>query len=215
MSNLFKSGTQTATNKQESNATSTTSGERTARQSNLFKEVLDQLFATISGGPQVMQADRDAMRGRVNKTFNAIAPRVESQLTSRGFGGGGKLGNALKGIDIARGNQIAEGESALTRDSWNRYAQMLGLALPFTRPDTVTTTSHGEQTGTQTTPGPSLFDKLLGYAGDAAGIASLFGFNPGSLFGGGGKTLTSGSGVGVNFGDSGDLFDLSGWQGGI
>src|SRR6185503_4229402 len=110
---LFESGTNTSTSKQESNATSTTGGDRTGRQSKLFKEVLDQLFGFISGGPQVMQADRDAMRASVNKTFNSIAPRVEGMLTSRGFGDSGKLGNAFKGIDLARANQIQQGESAL------------------------------------------------------------------------------------------------------
>lgn len=176
MPNLFKSGKQTSTSEQTSNTTSTTSGDRSGRQSKLFKQILDQLFSSISAGPNVMQSDRDAMRTSVNKSYNAVAPRVESQLTSRGFGGSGKMGSAFKGIDLARANEIQSGESNLRSQAMQRYMGMLGLALPYTRPDSYTTTASGTQTGSQTVPGPSIFDRILGYAGDAAGIAAAFGF---------------------------------------
>jgi len=176
MGSLFKSGKQTSTSEQSFNNTSTTSGERTKRQSNLFKEILDQLMASISQGPNVMESDRQKMRAQTNQTYNAIAPRLESQLTSRGFGNSGKLGAGFKGIDIARANEIQSGEATLRDQAMQRYLQELGIALPYTRPDTVTTTSSGTGTGSQTVPGPSIFDKLLGYAGDAAGIAAAFGF---------------------------------------
>lgn len=175
MSGLFGSSKQTSTSDQSFNKTQEVSGERSKRQSGLFKEMLDQLMGTISQGPQIMRSDRDAMYGSINKAYNAAAGQVEGGLTGRGFGESGKLGNALKNLDISRAGDFMTGEQGLQSQAQQRYAQMIGLAWPYLAPDLTTTTSSGTATGTQTQPGPSVFDRLLGYGSQAAGIAALFG----------------------------------------
>ena len=171
MGSLFSPSKQTSTN--ESSGTSTTSGERTGRQTNVFKEVLDRLLAQINAGPQVMQSDRNAMRTGINTKYNAVAPQVESGLTSRGFGDSGKLGAAFKGLNLARAGDIQTGEADLRGQAQERFAHLLALAYPFTRPDENTTTFS--QSGNQTQPGPSIFDRILGTAGQAAGIGLALG----------------------------------------
>jgi hypothetical protein len=175
MSGLFGSRPQTSTSESSFSGTETRSGTRTKQQSRLFKDTLDQLMAQISQGPAIMQSDRDALRGSINRGYNAQQQQVEAGLTGRGFGESGKLGNAFKQLDIARSNDFATGEQGLMQDAQQRYAQMIQLAWPYLHPDNWTTTSSGSTTGSQTRPGPSVFDRILGYAGQAAGIAALAG----------------------------------------
>src|SRR4030095_11471244 len=173
--NIWAPGTSTSTSTGQFDRTETTRGERSGRQANLFKDTLDQLLATISQGPTIMQSDKDAMRGTINKSYAAARAQTESGLTGRGFGESGKLGNAFKNLDIARAQDFSTGEMGLMNQAQQRYAQMIGLALPHLTPDTATTTSSVTASGSQTQPGPSIFDRILGYAGQAAGIAALAG----------------------------------------
>jgi len=175
MSGLFGSRPQTSTSDQSFEDTSTTGGVRSGKQRHLFRDTLDQLLASISQGPQVMQSDRDAMRGTINKSYNAAQAQIESGLTGRGFGNSGKLGKAFRDLDISRAGDFSSGEMGLQNQAQQQYAQMIGLALPYLTPGDFTTVSSGSSSGTRTQPGPSIFDRLLGYGSQAAGIAALAG----------------------------------------
>lgn len=175
MSGLFRPRSQTSTSEGSFERTETQGVDRSKRQSRLFKDTLDQLLSTISQGPQIMQGDKDAMRGTINKGYAAAQAQTEAGLTGRGFGESGKLGNAFKNLDIARAEDFSRGELGLKDQAQQRYAQMIGLAIPYLTPDNWSTISSGTSRGTQTQPGPSIFDRILGYAGQGAGIASLFG----------------------------------------
>jgi hypothetical protein len=181
----------TATSSNQFEDTSTTKGNKSGRQQKLFKEALDQLFASISAGPQVLQSDRNMMRTGTNNTYNAIAPRLESALTSRGFGQSGKLGSGLKDLEISRANQIQVGEAGLQRDAQQRFQQMLALALPYTRPDDFTTTRSGSSTGSATQPGLNNWSAAGQGLGDLAGLFAMFGGSPN-----GGGAPTGGSQTG-------------------
>lgn len=188
MSGLFGSRPQTSTSTRETDTTSTTRGKRTKRQSNLFKEIIDQLAETINEGAGIRPEDLTDIRGQVKGTYGQIAPRLGNALRGRGLSTtGGKVsssGSNLRGVDIARGNQMAASRSGLADLAQKRYAQTLGMALPFTRPTTTTSTSSGTETGSQTRPGPSLFDQILGYAAQGLGIATSLGaFSPAAVGG--------------------------------
>jgi hypothetical protein len=177
----------TATSSNTFEDTSTTKAGRSGRQSKLFKEALDQLFASISAGPSVLQSDRNMMRTQTNNTYNTIAPRLESALTSRGFGQSGKLGSGLKDLEIARSNQIQVGEAGLRRDAQDRFQRMLALALPYTSPISSTTTRSGSSAGSATHPGLNNWSAAGQGLGDLAGLFALFG-GGGAPTGGGSQT---------------------------
>jgi hypothetical protein len=181
--------------KQTSQETSRTEGERTGRQSDVFKAVLDQLLASINQGPTVLQAERNRMRNQVNNTYNALGPKLEAGLTSRGFGSSGKLGAGFKGIEMARANQIQSGESDLQTQALQRYMQMLGLALPYTRPDIINTTRsgtvEGTATGSQIGNGTNPLSAAGSGLGDILGLLQIF---PNLFGGGGGSSIPAGVG---------------------
>lgn len=182
MSGLFGSSKRTATESRDTTGTSTTSTTRTKRQSRLFKEIIDQLTATAKQGTAIQPEDLNRMRAGVNQSFAQIAPRLNAALVSRGMGqpGGKPITNAnLRGVDIAAGNLRAAGKSGLANLALQRFMQTAGLALPFTKPQTYTTTTTGHEEGSATRPGPSIFDQILGDASQALGIAAAFGaFGP-------------------------------------
>jgi hypothetical protein len=194
MSGLFGSRPKTSTATKTEKSTSTTSPTRTGRQENVYNEIIRQLTAVINQGPNPTADEIANMRGRLGHTYGQIAPRLGIALTSRGMGPGtGKQmsTSSLRGVDLALGNQRAASLSALKDFTRRRQMQDMGLALPFTQPEIQTTTREGTSTGSETTPGPSLFDQLLGYAGQGLGIASMLGaFSPG----GGGFFNAAGTG---------------------
>lgn len=176
MPGLFSPSKQTSTQQSQQQGTSTSQGVQTGRQENVFNQVLAQLLPMIQQGPQVLQSDRNMMRTGINSKYNqAILPQVESGLTSRGFGESGKLGNAFKNANLARADEIQSGEAGLRSAAQDRFAHLLGLALPLVAP--LSTTTDFNQTGnaTETRPGRSIFDQLLSGAGTAAGIGLAFG----------------------------------------
>lgn len=182
MPGLFSPSKQTSTSSSTEEGTSTTTGVRTGKQRKVFRDILDQLLATLSHGTEVTPEERAGMRSSVNQTYGAIAPNLAVNLTSRGLGGSLKPASStvtptygFKGIDTARANQIQSSEATLQDQAQRRFQQYLGLAAPYTKPDTYTTNASSQTNATQTQPGPSIFDKILGYAGEAAGIAALFG----------------------------------------
>jgi len=140
-----------------------TEGILTPRQHRLEKLDLNTLMDLISQGPNVMQSDRNLMRTQTNQTYNAIAPRLESSLVSRGFGNSGKLGAGFKGLDIARSNQIQAGEAGLRQEAMQRFLSTLGLSHQFLTPRTVNTT----ETGTGSATGPSQLGNIIGGSGFA------------------------------------------------
>jgi hypothetical protein len=200
MGSLFSSSKQPTSQTSQTSGTSTTSGARTKPQSKVFKGILDQLLSQISEGTNVTDADRAAMRASVGHTYNAIAPNLNAALNSRGLTGAtatkgkkgtpalgaipavpdipGKPGTRYEGLTTAAANEVQKQEALLREEAQNRFFQMAGLAAPYTRPDTTTTTFSQSGSGQGTIPGPSIFDRLLGYAGDAAGLAGAFGYQP-------------------------------------
>lgn len=200
MPGLFSSSKQQTSQTSQVQGTSTSSGARTKPQSNVFKAVLDQLLANISQGVNVTDADRAAMRASVGNTYNAIAPSINAQLSARGLKGATAKkgtkdipatennplikgipptpGTTYRGLSTAAQNEIQKQEAILREQAQNRFYQMGALAGPYTRPDTTTTTYSQKGSGTGTFPGPSIFDRILGYASDAAGLAAAFGWQP-------------------------------------
>lgn len=200
MPGLFGQSKLPTSSTSQTQGTSTTSGARTKPQSNVFKAVLDQLLSQLSAGTNVTDADRAAMRASVGGTYNAIAPSLNAQLGARGLKGAtatkgskgtpalgaipatpdvpAKAGTSYRGLSTAAANQVQKQEALLREEAMNRFFQAAGLSVPYTRPDT-TTTTYSQSGNTQgTIPGPSIFDRILGYAGDAAGLAAAFGWQP-------------------------------------
>jgi hypothetical protein len=176
MGSLFSPSQQTSTQQNQQSGTSTATGERTGRQEDVFNQVLAQLLPMVQQGPQVLQSDRNMMRTGINNKYNqTYTPQVESGLTSRGFGDSGKLGAAFKNLGLARAGEFQSGEAGLRSAAQDRYAHLLGLALPFMTPTSTTTDFNQSGSGTSTQPGASIFDKILGGAGQAAGIALALG----------------------------------------
>lgn len=176
MPGLFSSSKQTSTQSQEASGTSTSQGVQTGRQENVFNQMLAQLLPMIQQGPQVLQSDRNMLRTAINNKYNTqLAPALESGLTSRGFGDSGKLGAGFKQLALGRAGEFADTEANLRQAAQDRYAHLLGLALPFTSPLTNTTDFNQTGSSTNTQPGPSIFDRILGYGGQAAGIALALG----------------------------------------
>lgn len=147
------------------NRSGTTEALLSPRQQRVNKQALNALLDLITQGPVVQQAARDLMRTQTNQTYNAVAPRLESSLVSRGFGESGKLGAGFKGLDIARANQIQAGEAGLRQEAMNRWLSSIGLANQFLTPRTINTTEQGTSTGSVI--GPDQTGNIIGGAGFA------------------------------------------------
>jgi hypothetical protein len=175
MGSFFKPSTQKSTT--ESKGTSTQEANLTGKQSKMNKELFAQIMDALSMGPQVSQSDRNVARGQINDTYDATGKSLESTLASRGFSGPtGKVGKGYGDLSIARNKAFSTTEASLRSEAMQRFQQMIANAFQFNTPRSYTTTSSGTQVGTQ--PGPSPFDRVLGYAGQGLGAAAGLGWAP-------------------------------------
>lgn len=199
----------TATSEQQSHRTSTTEGVLGGRQHKLNKNALNALIDLIQQGPQVLQADKNLAFTDINKTYNSIIPRLQSNFTSRGMGQSGALNQAMQTNEYQRANARGTALAGLQSQAMNRYLQTIGLAPAFLTPRTINTTE--DFTGTGTNTGPNQLGNITGATGFA-----LAQFLKQLLGGGGGPFNAAGTGgVGGSFPDynvPGDI--LSGLQGG-
>lgn len=175
MSGLFKSSQVKTT--QESKGTSTQEGTLDKKQQKVNKALFDQILAAITQGPEVSQSDRNLARGQINDSYDATGKNLESTLAARGFSGPtGKIGQGYGNLAIARNKAFASTESDLRSQAMQRFQQMIGNAFAFDQPRSYTTTSSGTNVNTQ--PGPSIFDRILSYAGQGLGGAIGLGYQP-------------------------------------
>lgn len=164
---------QSSTSSSTTNSSSSTTAQLTGRQHKLMKQLFEALSGQLSGGPNVMQSDRNQARGQINQTYNAMAPRLQANMTARGFGNSGRVGSGLRDIEYQRGNAIQSNEADLRREALGRWTQMLGMSQQFIQPHNFSTTGTSSTRGTQTVPGQSPFGQLGGGAMDLGSILQL------------------------------------------
>lgn len=170
--------------------TSTTNATYSPETQQVMARLATILTKRLNKGKQVKQGDRDAGRTSINETYDAILPRVEGDLTARGFGESGKLGQAILGLQIARANQFQKLESQLQDDAETRYQNTINQALAFAHPTGSTTNS------TTTLPGQGIGGTIAGFGTDLATMIYLNKLLKGGG-GGGGLTLDAGDSAGL------------------
>lgn len=175
MSSFFKPSE--VKTKQESKGSSTQKGVLDKNQEALNQSLFDKIIEAIGRGPEVSQSDRNVARGQINDTYDATGKQLESNLAARGFSTpGGKLGKSYGDLAIARNKAFASTESDLKSQAMQRFQQMISNAFQFDQPRQYDTNTTGSQVNTQ--PGPSIFDRILGYAGQGLGGAVGLGWQP-------------------------------------
>lgn len=175
MSSFF--GASETKTKQESKGTSTSTANLDKKQGKLNKALFDQIMAIVTGGPKASQANINQGRSAINDTYDATAKNLESNLAARGFGGpGGKLGQGYGDLAIARNKAIATSDATEQDRALENFQRFIQNAFQFNQPRSTTTTSSGTNVNTQ--PGPSIFDRILGYAGQGLGGAIGLGYQP-------------------------------------
>ncbi len=155
----------TSTAEQQSHRTSTVTGELSRKQQMLNQSALRSLMGLIDAGPQVLQADKNLAFTDINKTYNSVLPRLQSNFTSRGMGQSGALNQAFRDTEFQRADARGTAMGRLQSQAMNRWLQSIGLAPAFLTPRTVSTTEDFMGTGTNT--GPSQAGNILGGAGFA------------------------------------------------
>jgi len=63
----------------------------------------------------------------INRRFQALPGTVSTQLAKRGFGKSGQLGSALKGVEFARNDAMADLEGRIDQSTLQLAMQLLGL----------------------------------------------------------------------------------------
>lgn len=175
MSSLFKASTQKAT--QTSTGTSNQKAVLTPDQEKINSTLFDQILSALQQGPVASQANISQGRSQINDTYDATAKNLESNLAARGFSGPtGKLGQGYGQLAIARNKAIAASDAEQQNQALQRFQQMIQNAFAFNQPREYQTNTSS--TGTSTQPGPSIFDRILGYAGQGIGAGIGLGWQP-------------------------------------
>lgn len=114
-------------------------------QENLMQQLFSQYLQALGMGPGVTQGDRNALMTQINNSYAGMKPQLESELTARGFGQSGKLGQGFRQIDEARVGSQQQGEAGLQSQAMQRWLALLGMGPNLIRPVGSTTTSTGTQ----------------------------------------------------------------------
>lgn len=148
--------------------TSTQTGLQTEDQQGVSSIIAQMLKQFLGAGPNVDFADRAAARGSINKTYDSIRPRLEAQLTARGFAGSGKEGASFKSLETDRAGAIQQSDTALRQEAMQRFLHALGLGENFIRPFSSSTTQPGAPWQSSLGAGLSDLSGLL-YGGGLSG----------------------------------------------
>ncbi len=176
MGNFFKAGKEQSTQDTKYSGTSSSTANLDERQQAMNKQLYKKILHTLQLGPEVSEEDRNKRRGAINEQYDTTGKMLSSQLAGQGFNyGGGKLGQGYGNLAIARNKAFGDVESDLSSEAVNRFQQMIQNAFQFNTPRSQTSTQSGTQNTVGTQPGPSVFDKVLGYAGQGLGAAAMFG----------------------------------------
>lgn len=160
---------------------STQTGQSTSTQTNdplygpkgfkLGKLLANTLMPLIAG-PQVDDRLRISGRNEINDTYDQNQSRLDSILSSRGFGTGGKANLNTVGLNVNRAQSMGKLESDLYKDARDRQFQALGLAAGVSRPIGFNTTTNTQSSGTQ--PGMPFGQALGGAIGNAGSDISSY-----------------------------------------
>lgn len=156
--------------KKEQTQTSTQNSTSTpifsAGQQNLQALLAKFLKKGIKAGGQPTQAERNQSGLDVNRNFDAIFKRLQSNAVSRGFNDSGKLNLDTQGLEVQRANAMQSEEARLREAALQRQLQLFGLggSFAFASPG-----QHTEGTFTGTTPGQGFGQALGQTIGNAGG----------------------------------------------
>jgi len=198
MSFLFKPTTLTSTsqNQQSQTGSSSSAGSTQATLSPELQALMNQLMAygttSMTDPMGTLAPIRRTGLQQINRTYADIPGQVTRQMSSRGYGSSGAMGNAMFRTGLERAGAISnlEGQLADRGIQQSQFGASLSDQLINAMRGTSTSASansamSGTSSGTQTQPGPSIFGTLLGLASTVTGAAGTAG-GFGKLFGGGG-----------------------------
>jgi|SRR5215467_1063883 len=182
MSFLFKPTTLTSTSNQQQSQTgsSSSAGSTQATLSPELQALMNQLMAygttSMTDPMGTLAPIRRTGLQQINRTYADIPGQVTRQMSSRGYGSSGAMGNAMFRTGLERAGAISnlEGQLADRGIQQQQYGaslsdQLINAMRGTTSSFSGDTSTSGTSSGTQTQPGPSIFGSLMGLAGTLGG----------------------------------------------
>ena len=226
LSDLFGPTTQTSTTTSQGTNYGSSSGSTSGSSSSTptlspeLQAVMQQLLGhaqqQMNDPTAAMAPIRNAGLQNINQTYADVPNQVASQMSRRGYGSSGSMGDSMYKVGLARAGAASDLEGQLATkgiDQQNRGADTMTQLLNMLKGTSSTssgsmsgtTAGTSSSSGTSTKPGPSIFSSIAGLAG------MLMGFRSGAgVGGGGGDSGDSGVYGGGSAGPTGGYNNFSG-----